>query len=82
MINSVTKVLYPEVAKRYHTTPSRVERAIRHAIEVAWDPFAASVRCSGMYSRRRPLPLPPPGGSLGRTMPRYWFPSSLQLVVV
>ena len=35
--NSVTKVLYPEVAKRYHTTPSRVERAIRHAIEVAWD---------------------------------------------
>ena len=37
IINSVTKVLYPEVAKRYHTTPSRVERAIRHAIEVAWD---------------------------------------------
>lgn len=36
VINSVTKVLYPEVAKRYHTTPSRVERAIRHAIEVAW----------------------------------------------
>ena len=37
VINSVTKVLYPEVAKRYNTTPSRVERAIRHAIEVAWD---------------------------------------------
>ena len=37
VINSVTKVLYPEVAKRYHTPPSRVERAIRHAIEVAWD---------------------------------------------
>ena len=37
MINAVTKVLYPEVAKRYDTTPSRVERAIRHAIEVAWD---------------------------------------------
>ncbi len=37
MINAVTKVLYPEVAKRYGTTPSRVERAIRHAIEVAWD---------------------------------------------
>lgn len=36
-INSVTKVLYPEVAKKYATTPSRVERAIRHAIEVAWD---------------------------------------------
>ena len=37
MINAVTKVLYPEVAKKYDTTPSRVERAIRHAIEVAWD---------------------------------------------
>lgn len=37
VINAVTKILYPEVAKRYHTTPSRVERAIRHAIEVAWE---------------------------------------------
>lgn len=37
MINSVTKILYPTVAKRYETTSSRVERAIRHAIEVAWD---------------------------------------------
>lgn len=37
IINSVTKVLYPTVAKRFCTTPSRVERAIRHAIEVAWD---------------------------------------------
>ena len=37
IINSVTKVLYPSVAKRYQTTTSRVERAIRHAIEVAWD---------------------------------------------
>lgn len=37
MINSVTKVLYPSVAKKYSTTTSRVERAIRHAIEVAWD---------------------------------------------
>lgn len=36
-MNSVTKVLYPTVAKKYNTTPSRVERAIRHAIEVAWD---------------------------------------------
>ncbi len=36
MLNSVTKILYPEVAKKYKTTPSRVERAIRHAIEVAW----------------------------------------------
>ena len=37
MINAVTKVLYPEVAKKFGTTSSRVERAIRHAIEVAWD---------------------------------------------
>ena len=37
LINAVTKALYPMVAKRYNTTPSRVERAIRHAIEVAWD---------------------------------------------
>ena len=37
VINAITKVLYPEVAKNCGTTPSRVERAIRHAIEVAWD---------------------------------------------
>lgn len=37
MINSVTKQLYPEIAKKYSTTSSRVERAIRHAIEIAWD---------------------------------------------
>lgn len=37
MISSVTKILYPTVAKHFKTTPSRVERAIRHAIEVAWD---------------------------------------------
>ncbi len=37
VINAITKVLYPEVAKAFNTTPSRVERAIRHAIEVAWD---------------------------------------------
>lgn len=37
MINSVTKILYPTVAKKHGTTSSRVERAIRHAIEVAWD---------------------------------------------
>lgn len=37
MINSVTKLLYPTVAKMFETTPSRVERAIRHAIEIAWD---------------------------------------------
>lgn len=37
IINAVTKQLYPSVAKKYSTTSSRVERAIRHAIEVAWD---------------------------------------------
>ncbi|NLM83691.1 MAG: sporulation transcription factor Spo0A [Clostridiales bacterium] len=37
IINAVTKVLYPTVARKFSTTPSRVERAIRHAIEVAWD---------------------------------------------
>ena len=37
IINAVTKQLYPSVAKKYGTTSSRVERAIRHAIEVAWD---------------------------------------------
>ncbi len=37
MISSVTKLLYPTIAKKHNTTSSRVERAIRHAIEVAWD---------------------------------------------
>ena len=36
-VNAITKVLYPTVAKHFKTTSSRVERAIRHAIEVAWD---------------------------------------------
>lgn len=37
MLSAVTKILYPTIAKKYHTTSSRVERAIRHAIEVAWN---------------------------------------------
>lgn len=36
-VGAITKILYPSIAKKYHTTSSRVERAIRHAIEVAWD---------------------------------------------
>ena len=36
MLNSITKILYPTIAKKHQTTSSRVERAIRHAIEVAW----------------------------------------------
>lgn len=37
IINAITKTLYPSLAKKFCTTPSRVERAIRHAIEVAWN---------------------------------------------
>lgn len=37
LLGSITKVLYPEIAQKFNTTPSRVERAIRHAIEVAWN---------------------------------------------
>mgnify|MGYP000614032910 CR=1 FL=1 len=37
MMGSITKILYPTIAKKYRTTASRVERAIRHAIEVAWN---------------------------------------------
>ena len=37
MLESITKILYPTVAETFSTTPSRVERAIRHAIETAWD---------------------------------------------
>jgi len=37
LLGAITKELYPMIAQKYHTTPSRVERAIRHAIELAWD---------------------------------------------
>lgn len=37
LLGAVTKELYPMIAEKYITTPSRVERAIRHAIELAWD---------------------------------------------
>ncbi len=37
LLSAVTKELYPAIAEKFHTTPSRVERAIRHAIEVAWN---------------------------------------------
>ncbi len=36
ILGSITKTLYPSIAEKYGTTPSRVERAIRHAIELAW----------------------------------------------
>jgi len=59
IINSITKVLYPSVAKMYSTTSSRVERAIRHAIEVAWDRGDIDVKNSMFgytvqYSRGKP----------------------------
>ncbi len=37
LVSSVTKLLYPEIAKKYHATDQKVERAIRNAIEVSWD---------------------------------------------
>jgi two-component system response regulator (stage 0 sporulation protein A) len=37
LLGAVTKELYPMIARKFETTPSRVERAIRHAIELAWD---------------------------------------------
>lgn len=37
LIHNITKVLYAEIAKEFNTTPSRVERAIRHAVEVSWE---------------------------------------------
>ena len=37
MVGGITKEIYPEIAKRFNTTPSRVERAIRHAIEISWN---------------------------------------------
>ena len=37
IIGGITKELYPEIAKKYHSTTSRVERAIRHAIEISWN---------------------------------------------
>lgn len=43
MLNSITKILYPTIAKNHQTNPSRVERAIRHAIEVAWSRGRADV---------------------------------------
>ena len=43
IINQITKQLYPDIAKKFKTTPSRVERAIRHAIEVAWGRGQAEV---------------------------------------
>lgn len=51
VINAITKVLYPQVAKTFATTPSRVERAIRHAIEVAWA-AATWRRCSASSATR------------------------------
>lgn len=58
MLNSITKILYPTIAKKHQTTPSRVERAIRHAIEVAWsrgkmDTIDETVRLYCKYGKRQ-----------------------------
>ena len=60
MLNSITKILYPTIAKKHQTTPSRVERAIRHAIEVAWsrgkmdtiEELFGIARCTGICMSR------------------------------
>ncbi len=59
ILKAVTKELYPEIAKRYETTPSRVERAMRNAIELAWNRGAVDVLdnlfgCSINPERGRP----------------------------
>ena len=59
MLNSITKILYPTIAKKYQTTSSRVERAIRHAIEVAWnrgrvDALNQMFGCRVVYPDARP----------------------------
>lgn len=43
-LEGVTKILYPDVAKKYNSTPQRVEKAIRHAIEVAWTDNGVELR--------------------------------------
>ena len=58
-VSSVTKLLYPEVAKKYHTTDQKVERAIRNAIEISWNrgnrkTFEALFGYSADYGRMRP----------------------------
>ena len=52
MLNSITKILYPTIAKKHQTSPSRVERAIRHAIEVpgAEEKWTRSIHCSAILS--------------------------------
>lgn len=49
ILNAVTKQLYPEIAKQYKSTPSRVERAIRHAIEIAWERGSQSIMKALFY---------------------------------
>ena len=64
VINAITKVLYPQVAKTFSTTPSRVERAIRHAIELAWD------RCKNSSATPSPTPkASPPTPSSSPSLP-------------
>lgn len=59
LVGSITKLLYPEIAKRYHTTDVKVERAIRSVIEIGWergneDVFEDIFGYSRMHGRQRP----------------------------
>lgn len=59
LVGSITKLLYPEIAKRYHTTDVKVERAIRSVIEIGWergneDVFEDIFGYSRMHERQRP----------------------------
>lgn len=59
LVGSITKLLYPEIAKRYHTTDVKVERAIRSVIEIGWERgnegvFEDIFGYSRMHGRQRP----------------------------
>ena len=53
-LEGVTKILYPDVAKKYNSTPQRVEKAIRHAIEVAWTDNGVELRREFQEENKRP----------------------------
>ena len=82
VINAITKVLYPQVAKTFATTPSRVERAIRHAIEVAWDRgdletllfFECRGRCPSSALRAARCAVAPRNQSAGVALARQYKP--------
>ena len=58
VVGSVTKLLYPEIAKRYNTTDGKVERAIRNAIEISWEIKRPSRACSAIVPKAGREDLP------------------------